>query len=40
MKTSKSLPIEVGNIVGNAILEMSSKGFGCVGIVSSDNKNY
>jgi len=39
MKTSKSLPIiKVGNIVGNAILEMSSKGFGCVGVISTDNK--
>ena len=25
-------------MVGNAILEMSSKGFGCVGIVCADNK--
>ena len=39
MKTHKSLPvIKVGNIVGDAILEMSSKGFGCVGIISTDNK--
>jgi len=39
MKTNKSLPvIKVGDIVGNAILEMSSKGFGCVGIISTDNK--
>jgi arabinose-5-phosphate isomerase len=39
MKTNKSLPvIKSGNIVGNAILEMSSKGFGCVGIISTDNK--
>ena len=30
--------MRLGILGGNAILEMSSKGFGCVGIVCADNK--
>ena len=39
MKTKKFLPIiKTGSVVGDAILEMSSKGFGCVGIISFNGK--
>ena len=39
MKTKTSLPIlKIKTRVGDAILEMSAKGFGCVGIISKKEK--